>query len=194
MDFSDAYIISDTHFGHRNIIKYCNRPFKNEDIMDERLVKNWNSVVSESGKVVHLGDFAYPWKEKDSDELITSYRKALNGNIFFLLGNHDKQIRKISFWKGLFNTVRTKPMVIHKHFILSHEPVEILPDGMFNICGHIHEKTIDDPRYFNVSAEQIGYKPIKLSKVMEELEKRNKDVHLTLAQKNKTLAYIRSVT
>ena len=33
------YIISDTHFSHNNIIEYCNRPYKNTELMNKDIIE-----------------------------------------------------------------------------------------------------------------------------------------------------------
>lgn len=57
-DPEHTFFTSDTHFGHANIINLCNRPFKDVNHMNDMLVENWNSVVSDDDTVFHLGDFA----------------------------------------------------------------------------------------------------------------------------------------
>lgn len=79
-----VWFTADTHIGHRNIIKYCQRPFSDVEDMNKTLISNWNKVVGINDYVFHLGDFsvggAAEW---------TSLLDSLNGRIFLVLGNHD---------------------------------------------------------------------------------------------------------
>ena len=55
----NIFFVADTHFFHKNIIKYCSQPFLSITEMNETLIKNWNSKVSPGDIVFHLGDFAF---------------------------------------------------------------------------------------------------------------------------------------
>jgi len=150
------FIISDTHFFHGNIIKYCNRPFNNYEEMNDELVKRWNSVVGENDVVLHLGDFAFKGKAK----LI---RPKLNGIIILIRGNHDQNLAN----DDGFLIVEGK--LIFKNYILTHYPMnkDDIPEGYINIHGHIHH---NKSHYgVNVSAEQINYTPQLFSSVINNL-------------------------
>ncbi len=78
------YFISDTHFGHRNIVRY--RPFNDIEEMDNTLINNWNSTVHENDEVYILGDFIYK-----SDKHCSYYLRQLAGKKHLIVGNHDKK-------------------------------------------------------------------------------------------------------
>ena len=77
----ETWIISDTHFFHENIGRYCNRP----ENWQELIIKNWNDLVTPDETILHLGDFALG--KKSHFELLTG---ILNGKLYLIQGNHDR--------------------------------------------------------------------------------------------------------
>lgn len=73
------FYISDTHFGHENIIKICNRPYQNIQEMNEDIIKRWNNKVKPEDNVYFLGDFTYKTSSCDAIEVL----KRLNGKKTF---------------------------------------------------------------------------------------------------------------
>ena len=51
---SGVFFTSDTHFNHTNIIRFCSRPFKDVEHMNETLIANWNRVVLATSVLVAL--------------------------------------------------------------------------------------------------------------------------------------------
>lgn len=151
-----AYHISDTHFYHNNIIRYCNRPFQDTKEMNDYIIKSWNSVVKENDIVYHHGDFAL----KCGKEMVRNIANQLNGNIILITGNHDKRSRGWFLDCG-FVKVYKKPIQVGR-YILSHQPLENVEYGLINIHGHIHnyDKGLDKDKYINVSCEFVDYKPV----------------------------------
>ncbi len=153
------FAISDTHFCHANIIKYCNRPFSCVEEMNESLIKNWNEAVSNDDVVLHLGDYCLGSKEAARD--ITS---RLHGKKILIMGNHDNWNE--SFYREIgFHTVSRFPILYDNYYLLSHAPLvlsESTPYG--NIYGHVHndERYRDTSNTMCVSVERTGYRPVML--------------------------------
>lgn len=154
---ANVFVISDTHFGHSNIIRYAGRPFANADEMDEALIEKWNAVVSPGDKVYHLGDVAIARRKL---ELLG----RLNGRKVLIRGNHD--VYKLADYAEWFSDVRGSHEL--SGFILTHIPVHPSQKYRFdgNVHGHLHEKQLEDPWYFNVSVEQVDYTPLPLEAVV----------------------------
>ena len=155
--------ISDLHFGHRNMA--IKRGFKDEEEMNKHIVKQWNSVVNKKDVTYILGDITM--------EKATQYYwlNELNGIKKVILGNHDEP-QHVPYLLQYVNNVCALKYLKHKEFgniILSHAPIhpqELEYRFNINIHGHVHENTLPDKRYINVSAEVIDYKPKLLSELL----------------------------
>jgi calcineurin-like phosphoesterase family protein len=136
------------------------RGFSSAEEMNELIVKNWNNTISKRDAVFLLGDITM---EKNQYEILW----RLNGMIHVVLGNHDER-RHV---REMLNYVHSVSGIIDykKKAILTHCPVH--PSQLefrypYNIHGHVHENSIDDPRYINVCAEMIDYTPVEFSKLI----------------------------
>lgn len=161
---SKIYLISDTHFGHANVIKYSDRPYSNVQQMDNELIKNWNNVVRKDDIVYFLGDFCMGGKE-----LIAHYTQQLQGRKRIVLGNHDRNAKL--YLEAGFEYAFPHPIIIEDFYILSHKPQYLSAAAPYvNIHGHLHtinqELMLGDKNlYYNVSVEQINYRPIDFNEI-----------------------------
>jgi len=173
---SEHFVISDTHFGHENIIRYCKRPFTSVEEMDETMVDNWNSVVRPQDHVYHLGDVTIERGSKNSQQAQRFVRliRRLNGHKRLILGNHDHYPVQVYLEAG-FEKVRGTGRWL-EGCLLSHYPVhpQSLGRARVNIHGHIHEKPDYKPvlavdrlvPYINVSVEVTFYRPTALTDIL----------------------------
>jgi len=167
-----TYHISDTHFYHKNIIKYTSRKewCDNVEDMNAHLVKQWNSIVEPGDRVVHHGDFCFGGSGKWLEFL-----NQLNGNIEIILGNHDPK-RIMNWYIALGFTKIYRGVLLVDNVVYSHEPVDLndYPEGTINVHGHIHdgdghrdsEIELTDNHY-NVSGEVLDFKPILIDEILE---------------------------
>ncbi len=161
----DTFIISDTHFGHNNIVKYCDRPENHDEIMFDK----WLGAVSIDDTVLHLGDLTF--KNKDFMNI-----GILPGKKFLIKGNHDH--KKDSFYNDLGFTIVEDGISFQqgpRKIIFSHYPVKDRERYWdINIHGHIHNNgyvTLEDNgrRFINVSVEVMDYTPTKLRDILKEV-------------------------
>ena len=54
---SNFLFTANEHYGHANIIRYCNRPFTSVDEMDTEIIQRHNEIVKPKDVVIHAGDF-----------------------------------------------------------------------------------------------------------------------------------------
>lgn len=157
---TNIFLISDTHFGHKNICLFNApdggplRPWNEPDEMDEAMIERWNKVVRPKDVVYHLGDVVI-------NRRCLSTVSKLNGDKRLVLGNHDifDHGDYLPYFKRLHGSHKLDDL------LLTHIPVHedsIAHWVKCNVHGHIHASDIHNPKYFNVSVEMIDYTPISL--------------------------------
>ena len=162
----DTWIISDTHFFHENIGKYCNRPER----WQELIIKNWNDRVSPDDTILHLGDFALG--KKSQIELLAG---MLHGSLLLIQGNHDQLSQSFCEAHGV-TLIKDAIQIELEHrlkLIFSHRPIVPLEDGWINLHGHIHDgsRPLDGSNlgayHINMSVEVREYRPWRLREILE---------------------------
>lgn len=162
------YIISDTHFYHTNIIKYCGRPFRSCSEMNEKMISKWNGTVTSKDLVIHLGDFTVYGKSDKVAEICS----RLKGKKILVRGNHD---RKSLHWYLTHGFDFVCDEFVIGYILFTHRPVKIreflLMPFKLNVHGHLHEK--DSPHkelYENVCVEKTNYYPVNLDCILGKHE------------------------
>lgn len=166
----ETFFIGDTHFGHKNIIKYESeaRPFSSIEEMNEELIKRWNNTVRPKDRVIHVGDFCF-----GAANIVIAGR--LNGQKTLVMGNHDTYPTD----KYLKHFAKVLGCLEFDNNIVTHIPVhqDQFDRYSYNIHGHLHSKYVMvmppacrgwvlDRRYINVSCEHINLTPISYDAIL----------------------------
>lgn len=169
------YYIADMHLGHANILRLSNRPFKNVEEMDKKLIENWNNVVKETDDVYIVGDLIYKSQKGYED-----YLSKLNGRKHLIVGNHDiKMLKNQDIINKYFVSVNDILTVNDGKYtiILCHYPLAEW-NGFFrntyHFFGHIHNNKNETfyimekiKKAYNVGADIIGFTPKTAAQIIE---------------------------
>ena len=162
---------SDLHLFHKNVLKYCDRPFENTHFMHKAIIENYNNVVKEEDTVYFLGDLTMV-SPRHTDKIKRKVDE-LPGEKHLILGNHDK-FKPDSYLKIGFESVHTSLEIeIKGHkFFLVHDPKK-LKQNMFGLFGHVHEnfkmlKLENGKMAMNVGVDIFDFFPVSEDQVIKE--------------------------
>jgi len=166
----NRWFISDTHFSHKNIIRYAGRPYESVEEMNQSLIDNWNQYIEADDQVFFLGDFGLG----DVDHL-HAICSQLKGQKICIRGNHD---RNANFMMRVgFNIVLESAFLkIGPHTVeLIHIPSNEAPSH-FQLHGHVHEKRAAKiiSNQLNLCVEMWDYKPVSENTILSLLDKASK--------------------
>lgn len=150
---------SDLHFGHKNIIEYCDRPWPDTDAMDRALIARWNLTVRPCDIVVHAGDLTLKHRPDDVLDII----KQLNGQIIWVKGNHDWWHKRLKAEIKMYDIYRKAiPLPDGKKQLIEvcHYPLRSWSYGSWQLHGHTHGGLEPLPYQYDVGTDSNNYQPI----------------------------------
>lgn len=174
------WLISDTHFLHKNISEFCRRTtptVPTPEAVDRLMVDNWNGTVGPRDTILHLGDLIFT-KGEDAPIL-----RELNGNKFIILGNHDRK-RKSWYEEHGFTVIKPFNMD-YAGWSVAFDHYPIHPKKMYprtiSVFGHVHSNPTEGltKTHLNMSVEVWHYCPqptrVMLDKVINGIQYADRD-------------------
>jgi calcineurin-like phosphoesterase family protein len=173
-----TFIVSDTHWDHANIMKYCNRPQASVAEMNADMFKKWNDTVAPDDEVFHLGDVGCWFKDSS---WIKTFLPNLHGKKFLIPGNHDRRL--LSDLRKHFTVMPPIHNIKVEHedaglvsIVLCHYPIWSW-EGMFHGSIHCYGHTHSDVHELNKAAVHVGvdtngFAPVSTDEIVTIVTKR----------------------
>lgn len=166
------WFTADTHFDHRNIINYCNRPFKDVDDMNQWLVFNWNAVIDPRDTVYFLGDFAF----KNHEYWI----KQLKGHKILIVGSHDKELKSLCHfpypqWAFEASSPMLEIKIDGQYITLCHYCMRVWPRshrGSWHLYAHSHGDLEPIGKSWDVGIDNNNYFPVPWTHIKDIMAQR----------------------
>lgn len=161
-----TFFTSDLHFGHRNILKYCDRPFPSTEAMDQSLVRRWNGKVRANDTVYVLGDFSL-----EPAEVVRSRLARLAGRKILIRGNHDRGYADDARWGEVHESLLVEAE--SSRFYLHHYPLRDWPGkwrGTIHLYGHVHGNLRPLPGSMDVGVDTWGGAPVSVAEILQAVE------------------------
>lgn len=190
------YFTSDLHFGHRNVIRFCERPYTDNKEMTRELIKNWNDRVRPNDLIFSLGDFSWWTSRHDVKKLVGQ----LHGKKYFIPGNHckegmyelvdDPNFHECSDMVHLYVRGQDGDRRFAEHkvyeIVLCHYPLVCWSHSdapnCYQFFGHIHSRKgqpmtefgrvlpLQIGKQLDVGVDRHDYKPIELFEALKEAQ------------------------
>jgi calcineurin-like phosphoesterase family protein len=185
-----VYITSDTHFGHKNIVRGVTnwrtqdgevpidstRDFQTIEQMNERLIDGINHFVGQDDTLIMLGDVSFG----GFDNIGIFLERLVCHNIHLILGNHDHHIdRNRDFVQGRFLSVQhyLEVNIEGQDFVLCHYPLQSwngLNKGVIHLHGHVHlspNRKFGNGKRLDVGMDGNGMDPYSISEIIKIMDK-----------------------
>ena len=172
-----VWFTADTHFGHENIIRYCNRPFADASEMDNELIQNWNGRVGHEDVIYHLGDVTL-----QEIGFCANILRRLNGKIRIIPGSHDwrwlEGFCDVKIQGASGHVVEVLPPLVSLEFdrddkyplviVLCHYAMRVWDRshyGSWHLYGHSHGNLMPIGKSYDVGIDPNEFVPLNLEEL-----------------------------
>ena len=157
---------ADYHLGHKNIIKYCHRPFKNIYEMNHTILNNLDKTTNPGDTLFYLGDLTF---EQELAEIF--FQKFDYLNIHYIIGNHDTSevIKKKK--KNCVSVSQLKDIIINEQAItLCHYAMRVWNKSHYNawqFYAHSHGRLEPQGKQYDVGVDNNQYLPRSFEEIQQ---------------------------
>lgn len=164
---SNIWFTADTHYGHCNILNYCNRPFKDHEEMNEGIISHFNEVLRPGDVLYHLGDIKHSQMTFDN-----TLGRLNTKEIHLIIGNHDKE-KECQRW-GKFRSISDiKALTLDgQRVVLCHYAMRTWSSKNregFQLYGHSHGMLPGLGRQMDVGVDTNNFYPYSYEEVKKRL-------------------------
>ena len=170
-----TWFVSDTHFGHRNILSdrmHRPRPFASIEEHDERLISRWNDRVRDDDIVYHLGDFAFGGGHARARAIFDRLRGRKN----LIIGNHETQGMRLLWASPPVHAatihVQDAGMPRAQAVYVAHCAHRVWPGmhrGTLHLYGHSHGSLPGTAASLDVGVDCWNWAPVRIGEIREAL-------------------------
>ena len=146
------WFTADEHYGHKNILKYTNRPFSSLEEMEDVLISRHQEVVKKGDIIIHAGDFMWTNKRYVAERFL----EKLNGTNFVLKGSHDN-------WIPIMSPYIWEKQIQQDFIVVCHYAMRAWARSHYNswqLHGHSHGGLNPIGKQYDIGVDNNNFYPI----------------------------------
>lgn len=190
------FYTADWHLGHKKIIEYSDRPFRDRngipdvEAMNRTIIENVNATVGVDDELYLLGDVAF----LPAPRTRSFMEQILCENIFLIPGNHDsEEIIGLTrsdgspMWKAVsplmdINDSGRRLVLCHYKFEVYNKAHYTEPKTAYQFYGHSHGSLPGNDQQIDVGVDCWDFKPVTLQEAQRRMKTlppyKSKDHHV----------------
>jgi len=170
------WFTADFHLGHKNIIKYCNRPFDSVKEMDDHILDVLEKMTNPGDTLYFLGDLTFRWKIA-----VMFFKRFSYLEIHYIRGNHDSRKVLNQALKNCASISQIKDIKIEGQPItLCHYAMRIWNKSHFNawqLYGHSHGRLKPIGKQYDIGVDNNQFMPRSFGEIKEIMKAQTDNIN-----------------